>query len=294
VTELIQTLILGLLVGGVYALLASGLTLIFGVMNVINIAHGAFLILAAFLTYSIWSATGLDPLLAIGITTPAMFAFGWLLYNATVRRIRTAAPAISVLLTFGLALVLEGAMGSIWGNTSHSARPPYANDSFSIDTLFLPKAQVFGGAVALAVLAVLYVILNRTWLGRAIRASAVNPQGAQLVGVNVASVSALTFAVGVACAGAGGSIVSVLYPFLPGSHYQWIARLLGIIVLGGMGSLPGALLGALALGVAESMTVSYISPAWATAVPYLVVFVVLLVRPQGLLGSRLREDVAAA
>jgi branched-chain amino acid transport system permease protein len=294
VTEFIQTLILGLLVGGVYALLASGLTLIFGVMNVINIAHGAFLILAAFLTYSIWSATGLDPLLAIAVTAPAMFAFGWLLYNATIRRIRTAPVAISVLLTFGLALVLEGAMGSIWGNTSHAVRPPYANDSFSIGTLFLPKGQVFGGAVALVVLAGLYLILNRTWLGRAIRASAVNPQGAELVGVNVASVSALTFAVGVACTGAGGSIVSVLYPFLPGSHYQWIARLLGIIVLGGMGSLPGALLGALALGVAEAMTVSYISPAWATAVPYVVVFVVLLLRPQGMLGSRLREDVATA
>jgi branched-chain amino acid transport system permease protein len=294
VTEFLQTLILGLLVGGVYALLASGLTLIFGVMNVVNIAHGAFLILAAFLTYSIWSATGLDPLLALIITTPAMFGFGWLLYNASIRRIRTAPVAISVLLTFGLALVIEGLMGSIWGNTSHSVRPPYANDSFSIGSLFLPKAQVFGGAVALVVLGVMYLVLNRTWLGRAIRASAVNPQGAALVGVNVASVSALTFAVGVAAAGAGGSIVSVLYPFLPGSHYQWIARLLGIIVLGGMGSLPGALLGALALGVAEAMTVSYISPAWATAVPYVLVFAVLLLRPQGLLGSRLREDVATA
>jgi branched-chain amino acid transport system permease protein len=199
-----------------------------------------------------------------------------------------------VLLTFGVALVLEGLMGVIWGNTSHSVRPPYVNDSFELGSLFLPKAQVFGGAVALAVLSVLHLILTRTWLGRAIRASAVNPQGAELVGVNVASVSALTFAVGVASAGAGGSIVSVLYPFLPGSHYQWIARLLGIIVLGGMGSLPGALLGALALGVAEAMTVTYFSPAWATAVPYLLVFAVLLLRPQGLLGSRLREDVATA
>ena len=293
-TEFIQTLILGLLVGGVYALLASGLTLIFGVMNVVNIAHGAFLILAAFLTYSIWSETGLDPLLAIVFTTPAMFAFGWVLYNASIRPIRTAPVAISVLLTFGLALVIEGLMGVIWGNTSHSVRPPYFNDSFELGSLFLPKAQVYGGAVALVVLSALYLVLNRTWLGRAIRASAVNPQGAELVGVNVASVSALTFAVGVASAGAGGSIVSVLYPFLPGSHYQWIARLLGIIVLGGMGSLPGALLGALALGVAETMTVTYISPAWATAVPYVVVFAVLLLRPQGLLGSKLREDVATA
>jgi branched-chain amino acid transport system permease protein len=294
VTEFIQTLILGLLIGGVYALLASGLTLIFGVMRVINIAHGALLILAAFLTYSLWTATGIDPLASILITTPAMLVFGWLLYQASVGRIRTAPVGASVLLTFGLALVFEGVMGLIWGNTSHSVRPSYFNESFEIGQVFLPKAQVYGGALAVVVLGGLYVTLNHTWLGRAIRASAVNPQGAELVGVKVGAVAAMTFAIGVASAGAGGSIVSILYPFLPGSHYQWIARLLGIIVLGGMGSLPGAAIGALALGVAETMTVTYISPAWATAVPYLFVIIVLLVRPQGLLGSRLREDVATA
>jgi branched-chain amino acid transport system permease protein len=294
VTEFLQALILGLLIGGVYALLASGLTLIFGVMNVINIAQGAFLIFAAFLTWSLWESTGMDPLVAILITTPAMFAFGWLLYLTTVGRIRRAPPAATVLLTFGLALVLEGLMGEIWGNTSHSVRPAYFNQSFSIGELFLPKAQVYGGLVAIVVLLGLYAILTWTWLGRAIRASAVNPQGAELVGVNVGTVATLTFAIGVASVGAGGSIVSVLYPFLPGSHYQWIARLLGIIVLGGMGSLPGAVVGALALGVAETMTVTYIGPEWATAVPYVLVIIVLLLRPQGLLGSRLREDVATA
>jgi len=292
-TELVQTLVLGLLIGGVYALLASGLTLIFGVMRVINIAHGSFLILAAFLTYSLWSGVGMDPLLTILVTAPAMFVFGWLLYVTAIRRIRDAPISSSVLLTFSLALVLEGAMGLVWGNTSHSSRPGYFTESFSLGSIFLPKAQVYGGAVAIVVLSALYVFLMRSWLGRAIRASAVNPQGAQLVGVNVGAVAALTFAVGVASAGAGGSIVGVLYPFLPGSHYQWIARLLSIIVLGGLGSLPGAVLGALLLGLAEAMTVSYVSPAWATAVPYALIFVVLLVRPQGLLGVRLREDVAA-
>jgi branched-chain amino acid transport system permease protein len=292
VTELLQALILGLLVGGVYALLASGLTLIFGVMNVINVAHGAFLILAAFVTWSIWSATGLDPLLAILITTPAMFAFGWVLYATTVKRIRTAPPSSSVLLTFALALVLEGVLGIVWGNTSHSVRTSYFDSSFDIGAIFLPKPQLYGCLVAVAVLTGLYAFLNRTWTGRAIRASAVNPQGAELVGVNVAAVAALTFAVGVAVTGAGGSIVSVLYPFLPGSHYVWISRLLGIIVLGGMGSLPGAVVGALLIGVAETMTTTYIGPEWATAVPYIVIFVVLLARPQGLMGARLREDVA--
>jgi branched-chain amino acid transport system permease protein len=292
VTQLVQTIVLGLLIGGVYALLASGLTLIFGVMRVINIAHGSFLILAAFLTYTAWRATGIDPLVAVVFTTPLMFAFGWLLYSFAVQRVRDAHISSSVLLTFSIALVVEGAMGLIWGNTSHSVRPPYVDESFHIGEIFLPKAQVYGCALATVVLIALYVVLTRTWLGRAIRASAANPSGAALVGVNVSAVAALAFGVGVGAAGAGGSIVSVLYPFLPGSHYQWIARLLGIIVLGGMGSLPGAVVGALLLGIAETATVSYVSPQWATAVPYLVIFVVLLARPQGLIGAKLREDVA--
>jgi branched-chain amino acid transport system permease protein len=291
-TEFVQTLILGLLIGGVYALLAAGLTLIFGVMNVINVAHGAFLIFAAFITWALWDATGLDPLLAVVVTTPLMFGFGWLLYNATIRPIRKAPPSSSVLLTFSLALVLEGVMGLVWGNTSHAVRTPYFDESFLVGDLFLPKAQVYGCVMAIGVLLGLWVFLTKTWTGRAIRASAVNPQGAELVGVNVAGVAAMTFAVGVAVTGAGGSIVSVLYPFLPGSHYVWISRLLGIIVLGGMGSLPGAVVGALLIGVGETMTTTYIGPEWATAVPFVVIFVVLLARPQGLLGARLREDVA--
>ncbi len=293
-TKLVEAIILGLLIGGVYALMASGLTLIFGVMNVINVAHGAFLILSAFLTYSLWTATGLDPLLAIAITTPAMFGFGWLLYSGAIVRIRAAPAAASVLLTFALALVLEGVMGLVWGNTSHAVRPPYFNQSFTVGELFLPKAQVYGCLVAIAVLVALWMFLTRTWTGRAIRASAVNPQGARLVGVNVAAVATMTFAIGVATTGAGGSIIGVLYPFLPGSHYLWISRLLGIIVLGGLGSLPGAVIGAVLIGIGESLTATYISPQWTTAVPYVVIFVVLLVRPQGLMGSRLREDVAPA
>jgi branched-chain amino acid transport system permease protein len=188
--------------------------------------------------------------------------------------------------------VLEGGMGLIWGNTSHAVRAPYFDESFGIGEIFLPKAHVYGCLLAITVLAGLWIFLTHTWTGRAIRASAVNPQGAELVGVNVAAVAAMTFAVGVAVCGAGGSIVSVLYPFLPGSHYVWISRLLGIIVLGGMGSLPGAILGALLLGIGETMTTTYIGPEWATAVPFVVIFVVLLLRPQGLMGARLREDVA--
>jgi branched-chain amino acid transport system permease protein len=292
VTQLIQTIVLGLLLGGVYALLASGLTLIFGVMDVINVAQGALIILAAFMTWALWNETGLDPLLGVLVTTPAMFLIGFGIYMATIRWILGKPASTSVILTFGLALIIEGVMGWVWTATLHRSTPDYFNQSFTIGDIYLRKAQVYGCAIAIGVLAILYVIIRVTWLGRAIRAVSANLSSAKLVGVNPRMVAALTFAIGVATTGAGGSIASVLYPFLPASGYQWISRLLGIIVLGGMGSLPGAVVGALLLGVAETMTQTYVSPQWATMVPWVVIMVVLLLRPQGLMGQKLREDVA--
>ena len=293
-SELIQNLVLGLLLGGVYALAAAGLSLIFGVMRVINIAHGAFLVLAAFITYTLWHAVGLDPLVATVLTMVVVFALGWLTYQALVRPIRTAPMSSTVLLTFGLALVLEGAMGEIWGNSSTAIRPSYADESFTLGAIFIPKAQLYGGLLAIVVLVVLWLVLTKTWLGRAIRAAAANPASAELVGIKVSAVAATVFGLGIAAAGAGGSITGVLYPFVPGSHYQWIARMLAIVVLGGLGSLNGAVLGAVIFGLAEVLTSAYVSPEWATAVPYAIVFAVLLFRPQGLLGTRLREDAVMA
>jgi branched-chain amino acid transport system permease protein len=292
VTELAQALALGLLIGGVYALMASGLTLIFGVMNIVNVAQGALLVLVAMVTWKVWQLTGVDPILMSLATTPVMFGLGWLLYRLVIARLRDAPTSMTVLLTFGIALTIEGLLNVTAGNRFRSAAPPYFSESFRLGSLALPKAQVYGCHAALVVLAALYLLLTRTWPGRAIRASAQNPTGAALVGIGSSSVAALAFALGTATAGAGGSVLSVLYPFFPASHYDWIARLLGIIVLGGMGSLPGALTGALILGLAETLTATYGSLRWATLVFYLVIMVVLLVRPHGLFGTRLREDAA--
>jgi branched-chain amino acid transport system permease protein len=291
-THFLQTVLLGLLIGGVYALLASGLTLIFGVMRIINVAHGAFLVLAALFTYELWTHLGLDPLLSVVVTTPVMFAMGWLVYRAMIARIRTAPVSMSVLLTFALAIALEGVMGMTWKNVFRSVTPSYFNQSFHLGPFFLPKAQVYGCATAILVLGALYVLLTRTWAGRAIRGASENPEAAQLVGVDIPTVAALTFAIGIATTGAGGSILSVLYAFFPASHYVWISRLLGIIVLGGLGSLPGAVVAALMLGVAETLTSTYIGTRWAVVVFYVVILVVLLIRPQGLMGSKVRTDVA--
>jgi branched-chain amino acid transport system permease protein len=292
VEKLIQTIILGLLIGGVYALMAAGLTLIFGVMNIINVAHGAFLVLSALITWELWKTFGIDPLLAAVVTTPVMFVLGLVVYKLLLERLRNSPPSMTVLLTFGLALVIEGVMGLVTRNIFRSVTPSYFNASFDLGPFFLPKAQVYGAIAAMAVMGLLYLGLTRTWAGRAIRASSQNVSGAQLVGISATGVAALTFSVGAATAGVGGSLLAVLFAFFPASHYLWISRLLGIIVLGGMGSLPGAVVGALLLGIAETMTATYISLRWATVVFYLVILFVLLLRPQGLFGTRLREDVA--
>jgi branched-chain amino acid transport system permease protein len=291
VTGFVQTLVNGLLLGGVYALAASGLTLVFGVMNVINVAHGAMLILAAYLTFTIWSHTGFDPILSILITTPIMFGFGWLLYRLAIRRLAGMAAAMSVLLTFAIALMIEGSLGLVYQGSFKSVTPSYFDTSIHVGPIYVATARLYACCTALVIILGLFLVLTKTWVGRAIRASAQNPDVARLVGIDVKSVAAFAFALGAATTGAGGSLISVLYPFLPASHYQWISRLLGVIVLGGMGSLPGAVIGALAIGVGETMTTAYLSPSWQTAVPYVVIFVVLLVRPQGILGSRTRQDV---
>jgi branched-chain amino acid transport system permease protein len=292
-SQLVQALVLGLLIGGVYALMASGLTLIFGVMNIINVAHGALLILVAFVTWKIWQLTGADPILLAIPLTPVMFGVGWLLYKGVLQRISGSTPGMSVLLTFGIAITIEGILNVTVGNKFRSATPSYFNQSFRVFGISLPKAQVYGCLAALVVLGLLYLILTQTWTGRAIRATSQNASGAALVGIKATGVAAFAFALGVATTGVGGSVLSVLYPFFPASHYDWISRLLGIIVLGGMGSMAGALVGALVLGLAETLTATYLSLQWSTLIFYAVIMIVLLFRPQGLFGARLRQDVIA-
>ncbi len=152
---LVQTLVLGLLVGAVYALMASGLTLIFGVMRVINLAHGALAIFAGFLTYTLWSSWGWDPLVAIPLLVVVMFGIGWLLYATIIKRVRGQHVSMTVLATFGIALLLEGVMGFIWGNTSHAVRTPYTDASVAFGPFYAPMALLIAAGVAVVVLAAL-------------------------------------------------------------------------------------------------------------------------------------------
>lgn len=285
---LIQTLILGVLVGGVYALMASGLTLIFGVMRVINVAHGAFLILGAYLTYILFQKYKLDPFLSILITAPLLFGLGWLIQRFILQRIGNPEQT-SVLVTFALAIMLEGLLGRIFQTTNRSVNPTYSTTAIILASYRLPVTRLTGFVAALLVLFIFYLILQYSNLGRAIRATIQDARAAQLVGINIKAVSALTFAIGVATAAAGGSVLSTIYSFNPSSQGDWIARTLSIIVLGGMGSLPGALVASLILGVMEQLTAIIFTLYWSPIVFYFFLFITLIVRPQGLMGEVIRE-----
>ncbi|WP_405059433.1 branched-chain amino acid ABC transporter permease [Kribbella sp. NBC_01505] len=293
-TLLLQTVVLGLLVGGVYALMSSGFSLVFGVMRIINLAHGAMIVLAAFLSWWVWDRTGLDPLLVGVVITPVMYVVGRVLYRLVIARVHRIDHELAMVASFGVAIVAGGVMSLIWGTEVRSATPSYFNTSIQLGSVVIPRAQLYAFIGALAILGALYALLRGTFLGRAIRACAENRDSAALVGIEVERTMAQMFAIGAATTGFGGAALSVIYQFVPDSHYVWIGRILCVVILGGLGSLVGAALGASILGLGEALTSSYVDTRWATAVPYVLIIVILLVRPQGLLGGKLRADGARA
>ncbi len=289
-TNFVQVVILGLLLGGVYALMASGLTLIFGVMRVVNLAHAAFIIVGAYFGYYLYEGLGLDPLLSIFLALPVFFLFGVALYRLLFPRIEGSERfgEMTVLLTFGLAFFFEGMMSFFFTGIFRTASTGYSTDAFFIGDIFIPKGQLYAVTASAVLLIGLWAFLKYTRIGYGVRATMQNRDAAQLVGVNVRSVSTISFGIGMAVAGAAGTLVSFLFAFFPSRHWQWLAILLALIVVGGMGSIKGAVISALGLAVLSSLVTDQISPEWAPMSFYGVLFLMLMIRPQGLFGKKVR------
>ena len=289
--ELIQVLIYGLLLGGVYALLSSGLSLIFGVLDIVNVSQGAYLVASAFVTWRIWESTGIEPLLLLPLISIVWFFLGLAIYRGLFARVAPQGPSMTVLLAFGIALVFEGLLNLIFGNKFKSIVNDYSLKSFDLNTIILPYTQVIASVVAVIALVLMFLYLKYSWAGRALRATAQNRDGAALVGISHNKSSAFAYAIGMSTAGAGGVLLAITYPFYPATHYEWIAKLLGIIVLGGMGSLPGAIIGSILLGISEAAGNTY-APQWTILFFYSVIMLTLLFRPEGILGAKTRKDSA--
>ena len=282
---LVQGLILGVLTGGVYALMASGQTLVFGIMKVVNLAQGALVILGAYLSYQLFVSFGIDPFLAIPVTTAVMFALGVGVHLAFLRPLRREDRAeLSLLVTFAVALLIEGVIGVVWSTTRRSINTSYANDSWTVAGYQITVVRFAAFALSAGALGLLILVLHRTRFGRAVRATVQNPESARLLGVRAERVAALGFGLGAATAAAAGSVYGLLYPFNAGSHYDLISLLLSIVVLGGLGSIGGAIAGAMIVSVSSAVVATTVSPSWAPMTFFVLLLAVLLVRPQGLFG----------
>jgi len=287
---LLQSIVLGVLLGGLYALLAAGLTLYFGIMRVVMIAHSAFLILAAYLAWYANTRTGVDPLVSLVITVPLFFVIGVLMQRLLIARLRPATlTMMSVLLTFSIALVIEGMLGFVWTGTQRRIRLDYSGSSIEVFGAHIAVVKLIAFGLAAVSLAGLYVLLKKTKFGHALRATIQHPEAAQLVGINTERIAGYGFGIGLATAAVGGTALSLDSTIYPSLHWHWIGPLMAIIVVGGLGSIPGAAIAAMLLGLGQSLLQVPMGTTWAQTIFYVALFVTLMLRPQGFFGGRLAK-----
>ena len=286
-SNFLRAVIDGVLTGSVYALMAAGLTLIFGVMEVINVAQGILVVLGAYLSYVLSVHFGIDLFAGLIITIPVMFVLGVGIQWGLMRRLgEREKVSMSILVTYAVAIILEGVLDLIFGPGYLQLTAWYVNQSIHVFGFYLPYIYVFGFILAVGLLGSLYFILYRTEFGRSLRASQQNKTAARLIGIDVNKVSAITFGIGVAATAAGGMVFGATTTFNSNSSADLISRLLTIVILGGMGSIGGAMGASVLMLVIEAIVSTYWSPTWATLVFYMVLVLVLVIRPAGLFGQK--------
>ena len=284
----VQAVIVGILFGGVYALIASGQAMIFGVTRTINFAQAILAILCSFLSFTLFTDFGIDPFLSILILVPAMFALGYAIYVLLLSQLSRSSAELGLLVLYGLGIGIQGVLDYVYGTSTRLITPSYANNSWTVAGFEIPEVRFLAFVLAVAVLAALQLIRQRTRLGRALRATTQNPVVARLLGVEVERISAIGMGLGVAAAGAAGPLFGMILSFNGNTQYDLLSKLLSIAVLGGMLSMPGTIVAAVILGVVESVVAAVISPDWSSFSFLVVLFAVLIVRPQGLFGRQLR------
>ncbi|HUJ98479.1 MAG TPA: branched-chain amino acid ABC transporter permease [Stellaceae bacterium] len=274
----------GLLTGLVYGLMALGLSVIFGVIRVVNFAHGEMMVVAMYATYLASTVTGLDPLVVLAPVTLLLFLLGYALQRVLINRYIARPEHEQFLLLLALATIITASLLMGFGPDARNVQLDYAYDSYQIGGLLLDKVRVIAAAGAALGAAALWAFFRFTRTGKAIRACADNQIGAQVVGLDVKRLYAITFGLGAACVGAAGALMLLLVDVEPyiATDYTLLAFI--IVILGGLGSMPGALLGGVLVGVSEALSGFVIEPSFKSAFSFALLILVLLVRPQGLLG----------
>ncbi len=286
-----QVLVSGLLLGGIYAVISIGLTLIFGVTRIINFAHGEFLMLAMYGTFWLFTFYRMDPYVSLLIVTPAMFLVGLVAQRAVIQPILGAAPLMQIFATVGLSVAMQNAALLVWHADYRTIRTSYSTSVLEVFGLVvsIPRLAAFGVAAAMAL--GFFFLFKYTYLGKALRAVAQDRRSAMLMGINVQRIYLLSFGIGTACVGVAGAMLMPIYYTFPTVGTYFVLTAFVVVVLGGMGSMTGACVGGLIIGVIEAFSGFFIAAALKEAVYFVIFILMLLFRPSGLFGQRGAEEV---
>jgi branched-chain amino acid transport system permease protein len=282
----LQILANGLVLGGLYACIASGFSLVWGVLNVINILHGSFIVLGGYLAFYGYTLWGIHPFVSILVAAPLFYLLGYAMQHLMINRMIAAPVLLTLTLTFGLDLMLSNAMLAAFTADFRKLTLDPPLGTFALGTIVMPMDRVIAMVLALALTGLLYLVLSRSRIGRAIVAVRMDREAAALMGVNVRKIYAITFGLGAMMAGASGPLLAMIFPLSPLTGAAYLGKAFVVCVLGGLGSVPGAMIGGLALGIVESFGSLWIGPEHGTTLAFVLLVVVLLVRPEGLLGRK--------
>lgn len=282
--DLASTITMGIMLGGLYALVALGLSIVFGVMRLINVAHGDLLLLASYLTLTLMTYLGLDPIIGLVIVIPALFFIGFVVQKYLLNRAFTISMEAPLIIAFGISIVLQNVFQILWSPLSRGLTTSYTLKSFSIGAVNLPLVYLLDFFVGVIVMIFLHQFLHRTYLGKAINAASQDRRAAHLMGINTKLVYAFAFAIAMAIAAIAGVFVGLTFPFTPQSGVSFLIIAFGVVVLGGLGSIAGTFVGGLVMGLAQTLGGYFLGTNAQMLIAYLIVIVLLATRPQGLFG----------
>ena len=285
-STVVQLLVSGIMLGGMYAVMSIGLTLIFGVLKIVNFAHGEFLMLAMYLAWAIVSATGITTYAAVAIVTPLLFGFGLLVYLLIVRSGIEKPHLVVVFATMGLSIAMQNLALVAMTADLRDVPPLFGGTPIKFGTLYFRVELLLGFLISIAITLALMIFVKHTYIGKAIRATVQDRDAAMLMGINVPRLFLLTFAGGSALVGIAGCIMLPLYSTFPTVGLNFVLIAYVVVVLGGMGSMEGAFLGGICVGIVQSLSGYYVAPAYGQMFYFLVFLFVMIFRPNGLLGQR--------
>ena len=284
---IIESIISGVLLGGIYALLSVGFGLTWGTMKVLNISHAVFAVLGAFVAYWFFVKGGIDPILSLPLLVVLLFLAGALVYRLVIRPVTKAKDVImaSMVATFGVAIVVENLMSFFWRPDPRILKPPYAGSSIFIGEMAISKGPLIGFSMALLAIALIYWFLQHTYTGKGVQATWQNPTGAALAGINPEHVSLITFGLSIASAGVAGVAMALIYAFYPSVQSVWTMFVFMVTIVGGVGSVVGTALAGLLIGFIIGVCAAFLPFVWVNVLLFALLLIIMLFRPEGLFGS---------